>query len=372
MTNYARLAEESLAAANVGMAAPASNGRARSATLPAVALTRCAADIQIVPIRWLWPGYIPAGKLTLLVGDPSAGKTTISLDIAACIASGTAMPDGKPIGEPAGILVLSAEDDAGDTLVPRLKAALEGRDRAAIKRIHVVGSVLAGDVAIQFPGHVPMLAALVEQHAAKLLLIDPLDAFLGGADSHKNASVRGVLAPLCDMAARSGCAILGIQHLRKAATASPIHRPSGSIAFAAAARSVLLAGSRPDDETGARALVPIKSNLAALPASLGYRIESAGDGEPAFVTWTGTVDVGADEMLMPPLDPDERRQREHVADVLHGALKEGPKSLTELQGLMKGSGLSDIPGRTLRWVLKNKVGAKSSKAGPGCTWVWSL
>lgn len=334
-------------------------------------IVRCAASVTICAVAWLWAGYIPSGKLTLLVGDPSAGKTTIALDLGARLAAGLPMPDGQPGHGPADVLFLSAEDDAGDTLVPRLASALAARWPDAGQRVRFIAAMM-GATPITIPDHVDVLGELVERHGARLLVLDPLDALLGGTDSHRNVDVRVALAPVADMAARTGCAVLGIQHLRKAATSSPIHRPSGSVAFTAAARSVLLAGDIPDDDAGRRALVALKSNLSRLPASLGYSIAAAGPDEPAFIDWSGIVQLRADEMLVAPTDATERQHREHLADVLHDLLASGPRSLADLTAGVRAAGLADVPGRTLRWTLAHKVGARSAKVGMSGGWTWEL
>src|SRR6516164_1475079 len=73
------------------------------------------------PVSWLWPNMIPLGKLVILDGDPDVGKSLIALDWCARLSTGRPFPDGQPSPGPCNALVLSAEDKASDTIVPRLR-----------------------------------------------------------------------------------------------------------------------------------------------------------------------------------------------------------------------------------------------------------
>lgn len=81
------------------------------------------ADVVAEKVEWLWPGRIPRGKVTLLEGDPKCGKSTLALDLAARVSTGTAMPDGSPLVEPEQVILMTAEDGLADTVRPRLDAA---------------------------------------------------------------------------------------------------------------------------------------------------------------------------------------------------------------------------------------------------------
>ena len=47
----------------------------------------------------------------------------------------------------------------------------------------------------------PLLHDAITDTGAGLVIVDPLNAFLGGVDSHKAAEVRGILSPLAHVAA---------------------------------------------------------------------------------------------------------------------------------------------------------------------------
>jgi len=183
-------------------------------------LTR-ASDIEPEGVSWLWPGRIPLGKLTLLSGDPGLGKSFLALDIAARTSSGSSWPDGQPGGEPGNVAIASAEDGAADTIVPRLRHL-----NADMSRIYTIDGVKteSGRRAASLDTDLPRIEVGVRSVQARLLIVDPIGAFLGAADSHRDAEVRAILAPLADLAERLRVAILAIAHLNKAQQVSAIYR----------------------------------------------------------------------------------------------------------------------------------------------------
>jgi hypothetical protein len=261
-----------------------------------LARLECYASIVPKPLRWLWRGRIPAGKVSLLVGDPDLGKSLITVDIAARIATGTPFPDGAPC-ELGSAITLSAEDDPEDTIRPRLDAAGANVSRVhCLRGVRVVlrdgtqterGFSLEADI-------VALEDAVKRTPDVRLIVIDPISAYLGNTDSHNNAQVRGLLAPLADLAARTGVAILGVTHLRKSG-GSAIHRIAESLAFSAAPRAVWVVAQDPDDERR-RLMLRVKGNLSADPGGLAYRIEAA-DGIPHIVWEPGRVDLSPDEVI---------------------------------------------------------------------------
>jgi len=243
--------------------------------------------IPAVPVRWLWPGVIPLGKLTLLAGDPGLGKSFITLDIAARASRGVPFPGcGAPPGgglrEPIGTVLLSAEDDPADTVRPRLEAL--GADLSRIRVLECIdhGRGRVDDYIIG--EHTRLLdEALAGVPDCGLLVVDPVSAYVGGVDSYNNAQVRGMLRPLADLASARGIAVVLVTHLRKDESARLLHRAMGSLAFAAASRVVLAVVETPRDP-GRRALVVVKSNLAGDQAAMSYTID---DG---VLAWGGPID----------------------------------------------------------------------------------
>lgn len=317
------------------------------------------ADVRQESVRWLWQDRLASGKITLLVGDPGLGKSWITLDIAARVSRGADWPDGFPGGAPQNVLLLSAEDGLADTIRPRLDLL-----RADASRIHALTALRNGecDRAVQL-NDVAALEQAITQREARLVIIDPISAYLGHTDSHRDADVRALIAPLAAMADRTGAAILGVMHLGKSTQRPAIYRAVGSIAFAAAARIVLAVAPDPEGDNR-RIVAGVKSNLSAPPKALAYVLN---DG--CLVWETESVpDVDVDQLLnSPPLDREERR----AADAwLHEVLANGPVRSSEIVELAEQEGISR---RTL-FRAKKRLGVASRKTSEGMTgfWCWEF
>jgi DNA repair protein RadA/Sms len=190
-------------------------------------------QVQPEPVQWLWPGRIPLGKITILQGDPGLGKSTLALDIASRISRNLPMPDDSvsALSEPAAAFLMSAEDGLSDTIRPRLDAVGADQHRISVPK----------DQYFLVPRDADRIRDAVSQTNAKLVILDPLAAFLDGSvNSWNNQHVRRALSPLAQVAEQTGAAILLLDHLNKRSGIAAIQRGSGSIAFNAAARCVLL------------------------------------------------------------------------------------------------------------------------------------
>lgn len=259
------------------------------------------ADVQPESVRWLWPGRIAMGKLTLICGDPGLGKSFITLDLASRTSTGAPWPDTPLFKEtPGGVILMSAEDDLADTIRPRLDAA--GADVSRVVALQAVRRRTPDgktqEVYFDLTQDLPALESAIQQSiGCKLVIIDPLTAYLGSTDSHKNAEVRAVLARLFELAAAQMVAILAVTHLNKASTLPAIYRAMGSLAFVAAARAVWAVVRDEHDATGRRRLfVPIKNNLASDESGLAYALEQV--DQTARVAWeSDPVNMRADEAL---------------------------------------------------------------------------
>ena len=96
------------------------------------AVVTCLGNLVAEPVRWLWPDRLAVGKLSLIDGDPSQGKSLMTLDLAARFSKAAALPDGYQPQEAISIIFISAEDGIRDTILPRAEAA--GAD---VRRMHV-------------------------------------------------------------------------------------------------------------------------------------------------------------------------------------------------------------------------------------------
>jgi len=315
------------------------------------AVLRCFRDIAPKPVRWLWPGRIPLGKLTLLIGDPGLGKSLLTADVASRVTRGAPFSD-RAMCESGGVIFLSAEDDAADTIRPRLDAA--GAD---VSRVHILEAVrvaLTDGSLTEKPFNLEtdsacLEGALRERPDVRLIVIDPISAYLGGVDSHSNAEVRGILAPLVALAGRFGIAVLCITHLRKSAGAA-IYRAISSIAFAAAARAVWAIACDPEDGER-RLLLAVKQNLSASAAGLAFRIETQ-NNVPRLVWEQGAVALAANDVLGNVDMQQDQSERREAKEWLRDLLADGPVAVKRIQSEAKGAGHSWITVRRAKQGLE--------------------
>lgn len=330
----------------------------------------CVSDIERKELAWLWPNRVPAGKLTLLCGDPGLGKSHLTVDIAARTTRGGVWPDGSAVGASGSVIIFSAEDDAADTIRPRLERA-----NADLSKCFLLESVKVFDVksqeyrhaAFDLNEHVPILEEHVNKlRDVRLIIIDPISAYAGRVDSHKNAEVRAMLVALTEMAARNGIAILAVTHLTKNAGGRAVYRATGSLAFAAAARAVWMVA--PDlDDPRRRLLLPVKANLAAEASGLAFTIMSDWGG--SFVAWEpGPVAMTADGYLKDEAKRAEDKRREddpstldRAVDFLRDALEGGAMLSSEIYRAAKENGIKT---RSLERAL-DRVGVKARKRADG-------
>lgn len=312
--------------------APASNG-ARPTTHGTVRLS----DVQPERVAWLWPGRIPLGKLTLLDGDPGLGKSTLTLDLAARLSNGDALPGRtRPdLDDLAGTVLLTAEDGLADTIRPRLDAMGANPERIVAlqtveDRLPTVEDLTAIEAAVGTVG-------------ARLVIVDPLMAYLGEeVNSYRDQHVRRALAPLADLAERLGVAVVLVRHLTKGTDTNALYRGGGSIGIIGAARAGLLVAKDPDDETR-RILAPTKENLGPPVKALAYRIEGADNGA-SRIRWEGETAHLADQLLATHSE-EERTERDEAKEFLLSELREGPRPAAEI---LKAASRVGVAERTLR------------------------
>lgn len=277
----------------------------------------CIAGVERQQVRWVWDRRIPRGKVAILDGDPGQGKSTLTLTIAAKVTTGSPFPDGTQ-PEVGTVIILSAEDDEADTIRPRLEAA--GAD---LQRCFVAPSVhQAGEPPRppELPGDLAWLELQIRAAGASLVIIDPLMAYLDATvDSHRDQDVRRVMAGLKRVAESTGAAVLVVRHLNKGMGAA-LYRGSGSIGIVGAARAGLLVADDPKDR-GRHVLALTKSNLAAMPDGLAYRIVEDELYGVARLVWDGTTTQTATDLLR-PADPDDAPAQAEAEQVILELLKE--------------------------------------------------
>jgi putative DNA primase/helicase len=324
------------------------------------------ADVEAQDVSWLWPGRLPFGRLRLLVGRPGEGKSFATLDWAARVSNGSDWPDGSPC-ESGSVLLVSAEDDPGDTIRPRLDA-----HDADSTKIHMLKGVNAKsksgkaiEEAFTLADLEPLKQALSTIGDVRLIVIDPIGSYVGGrVDAHRDNEVRGVLAPLAALAQETGAAVVLVAHQRKGAAANPDDMVLGSRAFTGLARSVLHLMRDPDDEDR-RFLLPGKMNLSIPAPGLAFTI---GD-EPARVQWEADpVSITASEVLAKSSGGSSAG--DEVGDWLRDFLNNGPMPVSEIKKMAKQDGLA---WRTIERA-KKRIGATATREGfaSGGRWMWAM
>lgn len=339
------------------------DGRCR-APVPPVARVVRVSDVKAERVSWLWSGYIPQGKVTLIDGDPGDAKSTLSLDLSARVTTGKPMPDGSA-GTLGNVLLLSAEDGIGDTIRPRLDAA--GADTTRVIVLHEIeedGKVRPPEL----PADVDHMARLIREHDIVLVVIDPLMAFLAGVDSHNDQSVRRALHPLSKLADISGAAILVIRHLNKASGGKALYRGGGSIGISGAARAVFLVAHDPEDDDR-RLLASVKVNIAVKPLTMAYRIVGDDLHGCSRISWEGTVSATADELVAAG-NPDDREERADAAAWLRSYLTDNGGE-AEAADVLKAGDKNGFSKDSLK-NAKKKAGVVSRKEAFDAGWMWVL
>ena len=238
-------------------------------------------EVQSQEIEWLWYPFIPYGKLTIIQGDPGDGKTTMVLNLAAKLSKGEALDENMKVTEPVNVIYQTAEDGLADTVKPRLELA--GAD---CERIIVIDE---SDKSLSMVDE--RLEQAIVRTGARLLILDPIQAYLGGGmDMNRANEARDMTKKLGALAEKTKCAIILIGHMNKASGNKAAYRGMGSIDFFAVARSVLLVG-RVEGESNTRAVVQIKNNLAAFEHPKAFALSEDG------FKWLGDYEITVDEVL---------------------------------------------------------------------------
>jgi len=307
-------------------------------------------------INWLWYNKFPAGSISLLAGDPGAGKSMLALWIAARISRGEDWPDiaGNPAGS---VIILSAEDNIEDTL--RVRADEAGAD---CKKIFILNPKKFNLEEIK--GELEYL--IKEIPDIKLIIIDPLDAYMTGTKGNENIGLRTALIPLLQLAAFHKISVLAVHHLNKDSAKKAIYRPLGSIAYQGVPRSSWVVERDPEDkENKRRFFAPLKTNLSKNPTTLAFRIDGP-IGRPAIEFEPDPIEIDTNEILGDEETKDNYTARADAVDWIKKALKDGP---VEAATIKKDSKENMIAEATLNRAKKS-AGVNSYQKEK--KWFWEL
>jgi putative DNA primase/helicase len=320
--------------------------------------------VKSVELEWLWPNRIPLGKLSILAGEGGLGKSFMSLDLATIISRGATWPDDPVKNVRQGdVIILSAEDDLDDTIVPRLKAM--GADLNRICSLGMGKDSKGKPTPITLADIDRFEQVIARCPETRLIIVDPIPAFLGrGVDDNKNAELRELLSPLTAFAARHRIAILGITHFSKAPNARAVNRVIGSVAYANAARAVWCVVLDPENENR-RLFLPAKHNLTEDKTGMAYTIT---DGR---VVWeSDPITKRLNDVLAADGERSRKekdRDRKAIAWLQEFLRERGPTDGEEVLKHAKASGFS----RNRIWSVKEEAKVRSRKQGfDGGRWAW--
>ena len=303
-------------------------------------------DVELTPVEWLWKPYLPFGKLSVLQGNPGEGKTYFAMHLAAACTNGKLLPNMERM-EPFNVIYQTAEDGLGDTVKPRLIEAGADLDRVLV----------IDDSEVQLTLSDERIEKAIIENNARLVIIDPIQAYLGAdVDMNRANEVRPIFMRLGQVAQRTGCAILLIGHLNKAAGMQSLQRGLGSIDIAAAVRSVMFIGKLKHDPT-MRILTHEKSSLAPPGVSLAFSL-----GDEGGFRWVGEYDITANEMLS-GIEPQRETKTQQAKDLICALLAGGKQVFSE--DIDKAALERGIPGRTVRDAKRELGDALKSKIVEG-------
>ena len=336
-----------------------------------IANLTCAGDVQPQPISWLWQGRIALGKLTIIAGDPGLGKSLLSVEFAKHVTQGISWPVDNtpcPVGD---VILLSAEDDLADTIRPRLDAT-----GANPNKVYFLDSIRdvdkdTGDIinrGFSLKRDISAIEQVLKQKPqTKLIVIDPISAYLGGTDSHNNADVRSLLSPLSEMASKRKVAIVAITHLNKGGgQGNAMYRATGSLAFVAAARAAFIV-TKDNDDPDRRLFLPIKNNIGPDKTGFAYRVVEADNGA-AMIEWEDEhVEITADDALF-SITAEEKTERQEATEWLKKELEGGSVDSKEIYKSMDACGIAK---RTLHRA-KQELGVDVYKKDFAKGWAWRL
>lgn len=307
--------------------------------------------------KWLWPGYLPPGALGLIDGDPDNGKSLVTLDFAARVTKGLAWPDGTPGDTPANVLLICSEDTK-EELVERLNAA--GADLSKIILLEEVAGI-----GPSIPRDIHIIEQIIKDRKAKLVIIDPIMAYLG-VDAYRDQAVRKAVSPLAKIAQTTGCTIIMVRHLNKSAGRNAKTGGGGSMGLIGQCRFGYLIAPDPDHPLR-RVMASVKMNIGTPPPSRGYRMES--HMKSVHVVWEEHAEekLDANDLMMARrVDTAERNERQEAVDFLKAYLTDHG-GIAHPTAILKDGREAGFTQSQLR-TAKKKLQLKSRRWGEH--WLW--
>ena len=300
----------------------------------------CYEDIEQTSVEWLWFPYLPFGKLTIIQGNPGEGKTYFAMMLTAACTNRKTFPNMEEI-EPFNVIYQTAEDGMGDTIKPRLVEAVADLSRVMVIDDTEEALTLSDD----------RIEKAIRQNQVRLLIIDPVQAFIGAdVDMNRANEVRPVFRKLGMIAEKTGCAIVLIGHLNKSSGTQSTYRGLGSIDIMAAVRSLLFIGKVKKDPT-TRVLIHEKSSLAPPGETMAFKL-----GDEEGFRWVGAYEISADDLLDGKEGKPTETKLQRGTKLIYELLADGNAvTIRELDEKAKAQGISQRTMREARSRMKEEL-----------------
>lgn len=334
-----------------------------------------ASEITMRPVVWLWEDRIPLSALTLIPGREGIGKSLLLCWLIARVTRGE-LP-GVFYGSPRAVIYAASEDSWAQTIAPRLHAA--GADLELVFRIEVEQDGLRDQLTLPLDNSA--VARVVVQYQVALLAADPLLSLVDGdIDTHHDRDMRKFLEPLSRLAHDTGCAVVGLAHFNKSASADALNLITGSRAFSAVARAVISIARDTDAEDGSCVLSQAKNNLGRLDLpSLRYIVEQhaietpEGPAHVGRLEFTGISARSVSDILADGANPGtERGESTDAARWLTAYMAEhADNGEVEAGAVQKAAAMIQISKSAL-YRARTRLGITTGKSSFGSGWVWTL
>ncbi len=310
------------------------------------------AEVSSTPVRWLWYPYIAFGKITLLQGDPGDGKSTMMLNLIAALSSGRDLPDGTPLSRQHRVIYQCSEDDAADTIKPRLEGfGAECRNIAFIKEEANAGLTLDDE----------RIRMAIAEFKPALVVIDPIQAYIGSdSDLQIAAKARKLMRRVGLWASTYDCAIVLIGHMNKKEGGKDLYRSLGSIDIVAAARSVLLV-ERESLDPYIRVVHQIKNSLAPIGEHLYFEICP----ETGF-RWGKSDNSPSPDRKTEIIIKQPKSKHEQAAEIIRREMFSGDVEAKAIQAVLSKNGIGEKTVQEVKTAMGVRSYMKMRK------WYWSL
>ena len=308
-------------------------------------------DIQVEELEWWWDGVIPKGVYCEVIGLPEAGKSTLMAEVFAHLTTGTPFPN-EPEGterDPTNVMTASSEDHAGTTIKPRLINA--GADMERVMHLDGIDNCYLN---LNNMDHLDALFNYIMKYEIGFIVLDPISAYFGRADAHKDHVARGMLGPLVKILQQSNCTLCAIRHTTKKIEQA-IHAGGGSGGFTAQSRASFLVGYL-DSSQEERVIVPLKTNLSVRPPPQGFKLEVDKDSPFPVLKWTQQYpDLKAHDLTSRTDETDPQRNPiDQITDWFIGLLQRGPIPSKDIEKFREERGYSHGTYQRARDALKER------------------